>query len=64
MSQTVLAHLLAGVNAPTVQRVDVVLAAVHKAADEPVVAEDDGGHLCDVLVALVFSDVGTVIDQA
>lgn len=63
MSQKVLAHLLASVNTPTVQCIDVVLAAVHKAADEPVVAEDDGSHLCDVLVALVFRDVGTVIYQ-
>lgn len=63
MSQKVLAHLLASANTPTVQRVDVVFAAVHKAADEPVVTEDDGSHLCDVLIALVFSDVGPVIYQ-
>lgn len=63
VSQKVLAHLLSSVNTPTVQRVDVVFAAVHKATDEPVVAEDDGSHLCDVLIALVFSDVGPVIYQ-
>lgn len=64
VSPKVLAHLLACVHTPAVQSVNVLLAAVHKAADEPVVAEDDGSHLRDVLVALVFSDVGTVIYQA
>lgn len=57
------AHLLTSVNTPTMQCVDVVLAAVHKATNEPVVTKDDGGHLCDVLIALVFSYVGAMIYQ-
>ncbi len=43
------------------QFVDVVLALVHEAADQPVIAEDDAGHLGDVLVTLVLGDVGAVL---
>lgn len=45
------------------QCVDVVVTFVHEAADEPVIAEDDGGHLSDVLIAVVLTDVATVIYQ-
>ena len=45
------------------QAVDVVATLVHEAADEVVVAEHDAGHLGDVLVALVLTDVSTVIHQ-
>ena len=58
------AHLLSSADAATVQRVDVLAAFVHEAADEPEVAEDYGGHLGDVLVALPLTDVATVIHQA
>lgn len=59
-----MSHLLSRADAAAVQRVDVVMAAVHEAADEPVVAEDDGGHLGDVLLAVVVADVPTVVHQA
>lgn len=51
-------------DAAAAQCVDVVFALVHEAADEPVVTEDDAGHLGDVLVALVLADVAAVVDQA
>lgn len=57
-------HLLSGADAATFQRVDVIATLVHEAADQPVVAENDGGHLGDVLVALVVGDVATVIYKA
>lgn len=56
------AYLLSSVDASTVQFVDVVLALVHEAADQPVIAEDDAGHLGDVLVTLVLGDVGAVLN--
>lgn len=56
------AYLLSSVDASTVQFVDVVLALVHEAADQPVIAEDDAGHLGDVLVTLVLCDVGAVLN--
>lgn len=52
------------VDAAAVQAVDVVSAFVHEAADQPVVAEDDAGHLGDVLVTLALADVATVIHEA
>lgn len=55
---------MAHVDAATAQRVDVVLAFVHEATDKSIVAEDDAGHLGDVLVALVLADVTPVIHQA
>lgn len=57
-------HLLPSADAATAQRVDVVTAAVHEAADEAVVAEDDAGHLGDVLLAVVVADVAAVVHQA
>lgn len=57
-------HLLSRADAAAAQRVDVITTAVHEAADEPVVAEDDGGHLGDVLLAVVVADVPTVVHQA
>lgn len=57
-------HLLSGADAATFQRVDVIATLVHEAADQPVVAENNGGHLGDVLVALVVGDVATVIYEA
>lgn len=57
-------HLLSGADAAAVQIVDVAAALLHEAADQPEVAEDDGGHLGDVLVALVVADVATMIHQA
>lgn len=45
------------------QRVDVVSTLVHEATYEPVVTEDDAGHLGDVLIALVLGDVAAVIYQ-
>lgn len=57
-------HLLSGTDAATVQGVDVITTIVHEAADQPVVAEDDAGHLGDVLLALVVADVAAVIHQA
>lgn len=56
-----MSHLLSHADAAAAQRVDVVTAAVHEAADEPVVAEDDGGHLGDVLLAVVVADVPAVV---
>lgn len=56
-------HLVSNVDAAAVQVVDVFFTFVHEAADQPVVAEDDAGHLGDVLVALVLADVATVIHQ-
>ena len=52
------------VDAAAVQDVDVVFTFVHEATDETKVAEDDTGHLGDVLVTLVLADVATVIHQA
>lgn len=57
-------YLVSHVDAATVQDVDVLFTFVHEATDQPVVAEDDAGHLGDVLVALVLADVATVIHQA
>lgn len=57
-------HLLPCADAAAAQRVDVVAAAVHEATDEAVVAEDDAGHLCDVLLAVVVADVAAVVHQA
>lgn len=57
-------HFVAHVDAAAAQRVDVILAFVHEAADKSVVAENDAGHLHDVLVALVLADVAPVIHQA
>ncbi len=62
-TQCTRAYLLSSVDASTVQFVDVVLALVHEAADQPVIAEDDAGHLGDVLVTLVLRDVGAVLYQ-
>lgn len=62
--QWAVSHLLSSADAATVQDVDVVTTLVHEAADEAVVAEDDAGHLGDVLVTLVLADVATVIHQA
>ena len=59
-----LSHLVSHVDAAAAQAVDVFLTFVHEAADQPVVAEDDAGHLGDVLVTLVLADVATVIHQA
>ena len=59
-----LSHLVSHVDAAAVQAVDVFFTFVHEAADQPVVAEDDAGHLGDVLVALVLADVAAVIHQA
>lgn len=56
--------MAAGSDAATAQRVDVVFALVHEAADESVVAEDNAGHLGDVLVALVLADVAAMVHQA
>lgn len=46
------------------QSVDVFAALIHEAADQPVVTEDDAGHLGDVLVTLVVADVASVVHQA
>ncbi len=59
-----LSHLVSYVDAAAVQVVDVFFAFVHEAADQSVVAEDDTGHLGDVLVALVLANVAAVIYQA
>lgn len=64
MLVTVSPHLVPGADAAAVQSVDVVAALVHEATDKPVVAEHDGRHLGDVLVALVVADVAAVIHQA
>lgn len=56
--------LVPSVDAATEQRVDVFVAVVHEATDEPIIAEDDAGHLGNVLPALVVTDVATVIHQA
>lgn len=63
-SSSAASHLLAGADAAAAQRVDVVAAAVHEAADEAEVAEDDAGHLGDVLLAVVVADVAAVVHQA
>ena len=52
------------IDAAAAQAVNVFFAFVHEAADQPVVAEDDAGHLNDVLIALVLADVATVIHEA
>lgn len=57
-------HLLPHADAAAVQRVDVLAAAVREAADEAEVAEDDAGHLGDVLLAVVVADVAAVVHQA
>lgn len=57
-------HFFSSDDASTVQGIDVLSALVHEATYEAVVTEDDTGHLCDVLMALVLSDVATVIHQA
>lgn len=57
-------YLFSKANAPAFQNVDVIFAVIHEATDEPVVTENDGCHLGDVLVALVLGDVATVIHQA
>lgn len=58
------AYFFSDSNASTLQGVDVFSAFVHKATYEPIVAEDDAGHLGDVLMALAFCDVGAVVHQA
>lgn len=58
------AHFLPSVDASTVKGVDVLSTLVHEPAYEPVVTEDDAGHLRDVLIALVLRDVATMIHQA
>lgn len=55
---------MSDVDAAAAQAVDVFFTFVHEAADQSVVAEDDAGHLGDVLVTLVLADVATVIHQA
>lgn len=57
------AYLLSGTYAATVQCVDVIPTLVHEATDQPEVAEDNGGHLSNVLVTLIIRDVATVIHQ-
>lgn len=61
--QSCVYYLLSGYDAATVQHVYVLPTFVHEATDESVVAEDDGGHFGDVLVALIVSDVTAVIHQ-
>jgi len=56
-------YLFPGSDAAAFQEVDVSLAVVHEAADQPVIAEDNGCHLGDVLMALVLRDVASVIHQ-
>lgn len=56
--------LVSYVDAAAAQAVDIFFAFVHEATDQPVVAEDDAGHLGDILVTLVLTDVNTVIHQA
>ena len=60
----VCAHLVSHIDAAAAQAVDVFFTFVHEATDQSVVAEDDAGHLGDVLVTLVLADVATVIHQA
>lgn len=57
------AHLLSSDDVPTLQGVDVIMTLLHEATDQSVVAEDDAGHLGDVLVALVVADVATMFHQ-
>lgn len=57
------AHLLSSDDVPTLQGVDVFKTLVREATDHSVVAEDDAGHLGDVLVALVVADVATMFHQ-
>lgn len=61
---TCTSYLVSNVDAAAVPVVDVLFTFVHEAADQSVVAEDDAGHLGDVLVALVLADVAAVIHQA
>lgn len=56
--------LVSYIDAAAAQAVDVLFTFVHEATDQPVVAEGDAGHLGDVLVTLVLTDVATVIHQA
>lgn len=56
-------YLFSGSNAATFQEIDVSLAVVHEATDQPIIAEDNGCHFSDVLMALVLSDVASVIHQ-
>lgn len=58
------AYFFSNSDASTLQGVDVFSAIIHKAAYEPIVAEDDAGHLGDVLMTLAFCDVSTVVHQA
>lgn len=55
------AHLVSYVDAAAVQVVYVFFTFVHEATDQSVVTEDDTGNLGDVLVALVFTDVASMI---
>lgn len=57
-------HLVSSADATTAQGIDIITAVVHEATDQSVVAEDDTGHLGDVLLALVVTDVAAVIHQA
>lgn len=59
-----ISDLLPSVDAATEQSVDVFTAVVHEATDEPVITEDDAGHLGNVLPAFVVTDIATVIHQA
>lgn len=57
-------HLISCADAAAAKGVDVIATLVHESADQPVVAEDDAGHLGDVLVALVVADIVAVVDEA
>lgn len=56
-------YLFSRSNAATFQEIDVSFAVVHEATDQAVITEDNGCHFSDVLMALVLSDVASVIHQ-
>lgn len=57
-------YLFSKPNAATFQNVDIIFAVIHEATDQTVITENDGCHLGDILVTLIFSDVASVIHQA
>lgn len=56
-------YLFSRSNAATFQEIDVSLAVIHEATDQPIITEDNGCHFSDVLMTLVLGDVASVIHQ-
>lgn len=56
-------YLFSRSNAATFEEIDVSFAVIHEATDQTIITEDNGCHFSDVLMALVLSDVASMIHQ-